>query len=456
METSTTPDAENWLARDAAVLHHPGGGGGENTVMLSHGSGCRVWDTEGNSYLDLQGGAWLNKVGHGRKDLAAIAAGQMEQLSAFSIGFDYANRSSVEFAEKLVARAPGNISKVRFQTGGGEADDHAMQLARIYHFQKGAPTRRKILVHRDAYHGGTMAGVALTGGRHASLPPSPDTVILTPPRPYHTQLYGDRDMIDFCVDELRAVIAEQGAESIAAMFGEVMVGFGGMIPLPDGYWPAMLEVLEENGILFVADEVVTGFGRAGEWFMSRAYGIEPDMIVLGKGICSGYVPMAALMLSDDVAETVNGLGPGNSYAGHAVGCAVGSAHIDILESEGLLENSKQRGTQFLSELAPLREHALIGDIRGRGLMLGIELVSNKETRAPLIKEAPWLFKGLPRYLRKKYGVLLGLRGNVVVLTPPLVINEADVSAACRALVDVFSEIDLKTLRLPELKTAEIA
>lgn len=449
----TKINAKTWISRDAAVLHHPGGGGGDDTVVLSHGTGCRVFDISGNSYLDVQGGAWLNKVGYGRKDLAAIAARQMEHLAAFSIGFDYANQPSVEFAEKLVARAPDNISKVRFQTGGGEANDHALQLSKIYHFQKGATTRRKILVHRDAYHGGTMGGVALTGGRHASLPASNDTIVLTPPRPYHTDLYGNRDMIDFCVEELRAVIAEHGAENIAAMFGELMVGFGGMIPLPDGYWPAMLEVLHESGILFVADEVVTGFGRAGEWFMSTAYGIEPDMIVLGKGICSGYVPMAALLMSGDVADTVNGMGPGNSYAGHAVGCAVGSAHIDIIENEGLLENSRARGAQFLSELASLADHPLVGDIRGRGLMVGVELVTDKDTRAPLIKDAPWLFKGLPRYLRQEHEVLLGLRGSVIVMTPPLVITETEVSSACHALIQTLGNIDPETLRLPDLEAS---
>ncbi|PLS21003.1 aminotransferase family protein [Neptunicoccus cionae] len=449
MKSTTQNNSKAWIARDEVVVQHPGGGGGEHTVVLSYGKGACVWDVDGRKYLDAQGGAWLNKVGYGRKELADIAARQMQDLACFSIGFDYANQPSIEFAEKLVARAPDNITKVRYETGGGEADDHALQLARIYQAQKGHSGRRKILVHREAYHGGTMGGVELTGGRPGIAPPSDDVILLTPPRPYHTELYGNRDMTAFCVDELRNVITKHGADSIAAMFGELMIGPGGMIPLPDDYWPAMTAVLKEHGILFVADEVVTGFGRAGEWFMSAAYGIAPDMIVLAKGICSGYVPMAAVMMSEDVAETVNGFGPGNSYAGHPVGAAVASAHIDIIERENLLENSKARGAQFLVELSPLQDHPLVGNIRGRGLMLGIELVKDKDSRAPLTQDAPWLFKDLPRYVRHEYGILLGLRANVITLTPPLVIDSEEVSQISQALIETINKIDLKTLRLPD-------
>ncbi|MEM7472269.1 MAG: aminotransferase class III-fold pyridoxal phosphate-dependent enzyme [Pseudomonadota bacterium] len=444
---TTKPIAADWIARDRSVVQHPGGGGGEHTLVLSHGEGSRIWDVDGNSYLDAQGGAWFNKVGYGRKELAAVAAAQMEKLACFGFGFDYTNMPAVAFAEALVARAPENITTVRYETGGGEADDHALQLARIYQTQKGFPNRRKVLIHRDAYHGGTSAGVALTGGKPGVLPTSPDAIVLTPPRPYHTELYGGRDMVAFCVDELRAVIAEHGAETIAAMFGEIMVGPGGMIPLPDDYWPAMTAVLKEHGILFVADEVVTGFGRAGAWFMSNEYRLSPDMIVLAKGICSGYVPMAAVMMSEDVAQTVNGFGPGNSYAGHAVGAGVGLAHIDIIENENLLENCMARGAQFMEELKPLADHPLVGNIRGRGLMMGIEPVSDKATRAPLIKDAPWLFAGLPRYMRHKHGILLGLRTNVILLTPPLVIDRQEVSDICEALIETIGSIDPETYRL---------
>ncbi|MEM9852582.1 MAG: aminotransferase class III-fold pyridoxal phosphate-dependent enzyme, partial [Pseudomonadota bacterium] len=333
----------------------------------------------------------------------------------------------------LIDRAPPNITKVRFATGGGEADDHALQLARLYHHQKGAPKRRKILVHRGAYHGGTMAGVELSGGRPGIAPASEEVVLLTPPRPYHPELYGNRDMIEFCVDELKSVIADHGADTIAAMFAELVVGPGGMIPLPEGYWPAMTTVLKDHGILFVADEVVTGFGRAGAWFVSADLGLAPDMIVLAKGITSGYMPMAAVLLCRDLAAVTHGLGPGNSYAGHALGCAVGSAHIDLIERERLLENSRARGMQFLQELEPLMDYPMVGNIRGRGLMIGVELVADKESREPLTDVAPHLNGAFPRYMRRNHGILLGIRNSTVFLTPPLIIEPEDVTRICIAL-----------------------
>lgn len=438
----------SWIKRDQKVVQHPGGGGGDNTVVLSHGKGARLWDIDGREYLDAQGGAWLNEVGYGRRELAEVAASQMEQLAHFAFGFDYTNQPAIEFAEKLVARAPKNIGAVRFMNSGAEADDHALQLARLYHFQKGQPERRKVLVHRGAYHGGTMGGVELAGGRAGVANPSDDVIFLTAPRPYHQELYGGVDMTAFCVEELRAKIAEHGAHTIAAMFGELVVGFGGMIPLPDDYWSAMCSVLQEHGILFVADEVVTAFGRAGAWFTSNDYGLSPDMIALAKGITSGYMPMAALMLDTDVAETINGGGPGNSYAGHAAAAAVASAHVDIIERENLLHNSRVRGAQILDELQPLQAHPLVGDIRGRGLMVGIELVACKHTRQHLTDIAPWLTADLPRFVRRKQGVLLGVRNSALLVTPPLVVTAAEVTRICNAIIDTVQHIDQTDFRVP--------
>jgi len=450
MNISPVSDERKWALRDAKVVQHPGGGGGaDNTIILTHGQRATVWDIEGRAYLDAQGGAWLNKVGYGRRDLSEVAMRQMQSLGHFAFGFDYSNKPAVEFAEKLIERAPANIGKLRYATGGGEAADHALQLARIYHEKKGAPNRCKILVHREAYHGGTMGAIELSVGRRSSNKENGDVIFLTAPRPAHPELYENRDMTEFCVDELKSVIADHGAENIAAMFAELMIGSGGMIPLPDKYWTAMTAVLEEHGILLVADEVVTGFGRAGSWFVSNDYGLSPDIIVLGKGITSGYVPMAAVLLDEDVASTVHGLGPGNSYAGHAVGCAVGAEHIDILEREGLLENSRARGAQFLHELAPLKQHRQVADIRGRGLMLGIELVDNKENRRPLTSIAPQLNGTLPRYIRRKHGILLGIRNSTIILTPPLVLTLDEVAQICAALIETINAINPKDFSFPD-------
>lgn len=440
--------SKQWIERDRAAVQHPGGGGGDNTLILARGKGSRLWDVDGREYLDAQAGAWLAQVGHGRDELVEIAAKQMGQLAHFSIGFDYASLPTIEFAGKLIEKAPANIGRVRFMSSGSEANDHALQLVRLYHFQKGEPQRRKVLAHRGAYHGGTYGGVELVGGRVGVGGATDEVILLTAPRPYHTQLYGGRDMTDFCVEELQHVIAQHGAENIAAMFGELVIGPGGMISLPDNYWPRMTAVLKQYGILFVADEVVTAFGRAGAWFTSNDYGLEPDIIVLAKGIASGYMPIAALLLDSQFADVVNGLGPGASYAGHSVGAAVGKANMDIIERENLLSNSKLRGQQFLKELAPLHASPLVGDIRGRGLMVGVELVTSKVTRQSLFAKAPALNKEIPRYVRRKHRVLLAVRGGAIVLTPPLIITASQVSRICNAVIDVVNQIDLNDYTLP--------
>ena len=440
MNQSALRIGQQWIERDRAVVQHPGGGGGEDTVVFTRGQGTRLWDVDDREYLDAQAGAWLAQVGHGRQELAEVAAKQMAQLAHFSIGFDYASIPAIELAEKLIARAPNNIGRIRYTNSGAEANDHALQLVRLYHAQRGNPKRRKILAQRGAYHGGTYGGAELVGGRQNIGGATGDVIQLTAPRPYHTERYGGRDMTDFCVAELQAVIAQHGAENIAAMFGELVIGPGGMIPLPDDYWPRMTAVLKQHGILFVADEVVTAFGRAGAWFTSADYGLSPDVIVLAKGIASGYVPIAALLMDSDFADVVNGLGPGASYAGHSVGAAVASASIDIIERENLLENSKLRGKQFLQELAPLYDSPFVGDIRGRGLMIGIELVTDKASRHSLFAKSPTLNKAIPRYVRRKHGVLLTVRGGAIVITPPLIISASEVSRICDAVIDAVNQI----------------
>ena len=441
---------KEWIERDRNTVQHPGGGGGDNTLVFSHGKGSRLWDIEGREYLDAQAGAWLTLVGYGRGELAEIAAEQMGRLAHFSSGFDYASVPPIELAEKLIERAPANIGRARFMNSGAEADDHALQLVRIYHSQGGNPERRKVLAHRGAYHGGTYGGAELVGGRPGVGGATDDVILLTPPRPYHTELYDNRDMTDFCVEELQNVIAKHGAENIAAMFGELVIGPGGMIPLPDDYWPRMTAVLKQNGILFVADEVVTAFGRAGAWFISNDYGLEPDVIILAKGLASGYMPIASLLLDREFADIVNGLGPSSSYAGHNVAAAIASANIDIIEQENLLENSKVRGKQFLQELAPLHDSPLVGDIRGRGLMIGVELVTNKDSRESLFAKVPALNKAIPRYVRRKQGVLLIVRSGAIVLTPPLIIRAEEVTHICNAVIDVVTQIDLEDYTLPSV------
>ncbi len=431
----------NWAQRDSDAVQHPSEYADGDKVLLVRGEGARLWDADGREYIDVHAGAWLTQVGHGRVELATVAAEQMAKLAHFTIAWDFANLPTIELAERLIARAPANIGKARFMSSGSEADDEALQLARLYHYRRGQPERRKILVHRSAFHGRTYAGAELAGGRPGIGGVTPDIIQLTPVRPYHRELYGNEDLTTFCVRELEEAIAEHGAEHIAAMFGELIVGPGGVISPPDDYWPRMTAVLKRHGILFVADEVVTAFGRAGAWFSSSEFGLEPDIIVLGKGIASGYMPIAALLLDRDVAGTVAGTDGGGSFAGHLVAAAVAAASIDIIERENLIENGRARGRQFIEELAPLASSPLIGEIRGRGPLIALELVTDKTTRHSLIAKNPALTGQIRRYARQQHGIILGVHGGAITLAPPLVITAEQVSKVSRAVADIVAYIN---------------
>ncbi|WP_437887104.1 aminotransferase family protein [Phytobacter sp. V91] len=435
----------NWLVRDSHVLQHPSQYRSGEKILLVKGLGAHLWDDTGKQYIDVHAGAWLAQIGHGRQEVADIAARQMSTLAHFTIAWDFSNLPTIELAERLIARAPDNIGKVRLMSSGSEADDEALQLARLYHYRRGEPGRRKILVHKGAFHGRTYAGAELAGGRQGIGGGEPEIIQLTPVRPYHPELYHGQALTDFCVQELEEAIREHGAENIAAMFAELIVGPGGVISPPDDYWPRMNTVLRRHGILLVADEVVTAFGRAGAWFSSHDYNLRPDIIVLGKGIASGYMPLAALLLDKDLAEVVAGTDSGGSFAGHLVAAAVASASIDILTREDLIPQGRARGQQFYNELIPLLDIPVIGEIRSRGALVALELVTDKTSRASLCARNPELPAIIRRYARQQ-GVILGVHGGAITLAPPLVIEEEDVSKVSKVLVDVVTHVnDMKGL-----------
>lgn len=402
-----------------------------------------MWDTDGREYLDAHGGAWLTQVGHGREELAEVAAAQMRKLEHFSSLWHYTSKPAIELAEALVTRAPASVARVRYSTGGSQSCDEALQVVRRYQWLRGAPERTWVLTVRGCYHGCTYAGAALAQGAIAAHgtfdgmgPVGGDVAQLTSPWPYHQELYGGEDLVEFCVRELETTIERIGPRRIAAMFGEPVMGVAGMVPPPDDYWPRMTEVLKAHEILFVADEVVTAFGRLGAWFGSGYYGVKPDVMVCAKGMASGYMPIGALMISAEIADTLEGDYTGGSYGGHPVSCAVTKANIEIIERENLLENARERGLQFLSELQPLLDLPVVGDVHGLGLALGVELVSDKTARTPLSLDDPTL---IGRF-REDTGVILGLHGSSLVITPPLVITAEEVSRTVQAVAFITERL----------------
>ncbi len=308
--TSAMTAAQQLMERDRQLLIHPYlPGATAERVVMTEGAGCRLKDVEGREYLDATGGLWLAQIGHGRSEIAEVAAQQMRRLEYFTSFWEFSNDRAIELASRLVEIAPEGLSRVYFTSGGSESNEAALRMARYVHNRRGHEGRDWILARRSAYHGigygsGSASGLPIY---HDGFGPMlPHVRHLTPPWPYRTELFDGRDATDFCLDELERTIEELGGDRIAAMIGEPIMGVGGMLVPPDDYWPRVRELLSAHGILLIFDEVVTAFGRTGSWFGAQHFGVEPDIIVTAKGITSGYIPLGAVLVSEPVAEE---LGP---------------------------------------------------------------------------------------------------------------------------------------------------
>ena len=440
---STTADAERLAELDRRVLIHPYlPGAVEERVVMTEGSGCRLRDAAGREYLDATGGLWLAQVGHGRSEIAEVAARQMQRLEYFTSFWEFSNDRAIELAQRLVELAPESVSRVYFTSGGSEGNEAALRMVRYYHYRRGDHERNWILARRSAYHGigygsGSASGMEIY--REGFGPMLPHIHHLTPPWPYRAELFADRDPTDFCLDELERTIETIGPDRIAAMIGEPVMGVAGMIVPPDDYWPRVREVLQSHGILLILDEVVTAFGRTGRWFGAQHFGVEADLIVTAKGITSGYVPLGAVLVSGEVAEVLgrdHGFPVGFTYNGHPTACAVAIENLDIIEREDLLDRAREVGAFLLAALrAELTELPVVGEVRGLGMMLGIELVSDQATRTPIAMDAA------PHdVIRRETGVLVRDCGHSLVLSPPLVMSEDEAMEVVEAVRSVLARM----------------
>jgi putrescine aminotransferase len=441
--TTAQSDGADLAARDRALLIHPYlAGSVDERIVMTEGSGCRLRDADGREYLDATGGLWLAQIGHGRAEIADVAAAQMKRLEYFTSFWEFSNDRAIELAERLVELAPTPLDHVYFTSGGSEANEAAIRMARYFHHRQGDEGRNWILARRNAYHGigygsGSASGLPIY---HEGFEPMlPHVRHLTPPWPYRAELFDRRDPTDFCLDELERTIEEIGPGRIAAMIGEPVMGVGGMLVPPAAYWPRVRELLSAHGILLIMDEVVTAFGRTGSWFAAQHFGVDPDLLVTAKGITSGYVPLGAVLVSGQVAEALareHGFPVGFTYYGHPTACAVALKNLEIIEREGLLERARDTGSYLLDRLAGLEELPVVGEVRGLGMMLGIELVADKQTREPIsMDSAPH------DVIRRETGVLVRDCAHTLVLSPPLVMTreEADeVVTAVRGVLERMS------------------
>ncbi|MEY9874551.1 adenosylmethionine-8-amino-7-oxononanoate aminotransferase [Streptacidiphilus sp. MAP12-33] len=440
--TPLTPDQLRDADR-ARIIHPYLPGSVTERVVMTEGSGCRLTDIDGRSYLDATGGLWLAQIGHGREEVARAAYEQMAKLEYFTSFWEFSNDPAIELATKLTSIAPEGLGHVYFTSGGSEGNEAAIKMARYYHHRRGDTDRTWILARDKAYHGIGYGGGSATGFpvyHEGFAPMMPHVSHLTPPWPYRSELYNGEDPTDFLIAELEQRIAEIGPGNIAAMIGEPIMGVGGMLVPPADYWPRVREVLDRHGILLILDEVVTAYGRVGKWFAAQYFDVRPDIIVTAKGITSGYIPLGALLVGDHVAEALladHGFPMGYTYNGHPVACAVALENLDIIEREGLLARATEIGGYLHRELeAQLGDLPVVGEIRSVGMMLAVELVADRATREPL----PMLQPMLPDVIRRETGVIVRDCAHSLVLSPALIMTEGEAKEAVAAMRQVLERV----------------
>ena len=409
-------------------------------VIMTRGSGCTLYDDAGREYLDATGGLWLAQVGHGREELARVAADQIRTLEYFTSFWEFSNDKAIALASRLAELAPAPINHVYFTSGGSEGNEAAIKMARYYHYRNGQPQRNWIIARRNSYHGIAYGGGSASGFDlyHEGFGPMlPHVAHVSPAWPYRAELYDGQDPTDFLIAELEETIARIGPHNVAAMIGEPIMGVGGMLVPPDDYWPRVSQLLRKHGILLILDEVVTAYGRVGEWFAAQHFGVDPDIIVTAKGITSGYIPLGAVLVSDVVAEALGreqGFPMGYTYNGHPTAAAIALANIDIIEREGLLKAATTVGAYLHAGLATLCDLEIVGEVRYVGMMHAVELVRDKHTREPLPMPQPTL----PDVIRRETGVIVRDCAHNLVLSPPLVLSEAEADRAVAALRAVLT------------------
>lgn len=408
----------------------------DGALVIQSGQDCYITDEQGNRYFDAVGGMWCTNIGLGRNEMADAIAAQVREMAYVNPFSDMTNLPSSRLAAKLADIAPGNLNHVLFSCGGSTANDLGYRIIRMYQNARGKPNKRHILSRVDSYHGSTYLSASI-GGKPADRVSEFDYITdwihhLSSPNMYRkpAHLGSNEEFCDYLVDEMEREILRIGADNIAAFFAEPIMGSGGVIVPPEGYNKRTWELCKKHDILYVADEVVTGFGRLGHWFASKdRFDVQPDMITCAKGLTSGYLPLGATIFSNDIFDVMANdddrfFAAGLTYSGHPVSCAAALANIEIMERERIFDHVNDVGPYFEEQLATLIDLPIVGDVRGEKMMMCVVNVQDKESKEFFDPEVN-ISKRISNHA-ESLGLIVRPAADLNIMSPPLIMTRDDV------------------------------
>lgn len=423
--------------------------------VLVRGSGAYVWDADGHRFLDGLSGLFCVNLGYGRSDLASVAADQLSEL-AFATNWSFAHPAAADAAELIADRAPGDLDKVFFVNSGSEAVEAAVKLARCYHLARGSNRRHKIIARDWAYHGTTLGALSVTGVQPVRQPFEP--YLWHGVRHVSNTSGWEGEGSDVvmsqldCVKAVERAILEEGPESVSAVIAEPVQNAGGALVPPAGYWRELRNICDRHGVLLIADEVITGFGRLGHWFGAERFGVVPDLITFAKGATSGYAPLGGVIAQSDIINTIyeSPLGSfvhGSTFGGHPVATALAAASIRATEDEGILNNVLSNEAWLQNELTGLwRAHRVVKEVRGAGYFYAIDLASDAPNNKPLTQpEADNLYAHVLPKLIREAGLVIrpdNRGGTMLIIAPPLICDRDLLTELIHGIDRVLTGVEL--------------
>ena len=398
-------------------------------TFIVEGDGIRLKDSEGKSYIDGIGGLFLVNAGHGRKEIVDAVAEQLNHIH-YASTFSYASIPTVQLAQRIAGIAPGDLNKVFFASGGSEAVDTALKIARQYHVNNGEPQRTKLIARKHSYHGVSMGALSVNSSAFVQ-------------RGIWEPMLAQVRFVGNSAEEVEELVEFEGPDSFAAFITEpISISKGVEVP-PDDYWPKLREICDKHGILLIADEVINGFGRTGKMFAMEHWGVTADMMTFAKGVTSGYQPVGGVVARPKVTDAFVGdhsktFAHGYTYSGHPAGAAAGLANLDIIEGENLVQNAAEMGGYMMDQLSALKEHSIVKEVRGKGLLMGMEMVKDKAKDEPFEYGDP-IIKSLNKKLIDK-GLLTRAEPYLYV-SPPLSITKSEVDEMVTIIDESISEVE---------------